>query len=55
MTEKESKIKQTIKELSKDFYGTLTDEKIIKEYLKVARNTYYKYKKELKEETEKEN
>ena len=32
-TEKESKIKQTIKELSKDFYGTLTDEKIIKESL----------------------
>lgn len=54
-TEKESKIKQTIKELSKDFQGTLTDEKIIKEYLKVARNTYYKYKKELKEEIEKEN
>ena len=40
--------KARIKELSKDFNGTLSDKDVM-EIVKVARNTYYKYKKELKE------
>lgn len=43
-------IKKIIMEQSKDFDGKFSDAKIMKEYLQgVARNTYYKYKKELKE------
>ncbi|MCI8426288.1 MAG: recombinase family protein [Lachnospira sp.] len=43
-------IKKIIIEQSKDFDGKFSDAKIMKEYLQgVARNTYYKYKKELKE------
>ena len=49
-TKKEKEIKKVIKELSKDFDGQFSDEKIRKEYITVARNTYYKYKKELKAE-----
>lgn len=47
-TEKAAKIKKMIREQSKDFEGKFTDAKIMNEYLpEVARNTYYKYKKEL--------
>ena len=47
-TEKAAKIKKMIREQSKDFEGKFTDAKIMCEYLPgVARNTYYKYKKEL--------
>ncbi len=43
-------IKKIIIEQSKDFDGKFSDAKIMKEYLQgVARNTYYKYKRELKE------
>lgn len=40
-------MKTRIRELSKDFEGDMDDDKIIEE-LGIARNTYYKYKKELK-------
>lgn len=43
---KKEPIKAKIKEKSKDFYGTYTDKDLIK-ILGIARNTYYKYKKEL--------
>lgn len=43
---KKSGIKQEILKKSKDFYGTYTDKDLIK-VLGIARNTYYKYKKEL--------
>lgn len=47
-TEKADYIKKVIREQSKDFDGKFSDAKIMKEYLKgIARNTYYKYKKEL--------
>lgn len=47
-TEKAAKIKKMIREQSKDFEGKFSDTKIMREYLPgVARNTYYKYKKEL--------
>ena len=43
-------IKKIIMEQSKDFDGKFSDAKIMKEYLQgIARNTYYKYKRELKE------
>lgn len=42
-------IKKIIMEQSRDFDGRFSDAKIMREYLKgTARNTYYKYKKELK-------
>ena len=40
--------KEVIKKHSKDFEGTLTDNEVMK-LTGLARNTYYKYKKELKE------
>lgn len=49
-TEKEIEAKRKIKELSKDFNGNLSDARIMRDYLSIARNTYYKYKNELKEE-----
>ena len=50
-TDKADHIKKIIKEQSKDFEGNFSDSKIMREYLNsVARNTYYKYKKELAEE-----
>lgn len=45
-TKKAKEVKEEIKKLSKDFSGNLKDVEVMK-YLKVARNTYYKYKKEL--------
>lgn len=41
--------KQEIRKKSRDFEGTYTDKDLIK-VLGIARNTYYKYKKELAEE-----
>lgn len=50
-SQKSENIKKVIQELSKDFDGQFTDVKILREYLpKTARNTYYKYKKELSKE-----
>jgi DNA invertase Pin-like site-specific DNA recombinase len=46
---KKEPIKAEIKNKSKDFEGTYTDKDLIK-VLGIARNTYYKYKKELIEE-----
>ena len=49
-TAKEEQVKKIIKDQSKDFDGHFSDAKIMREYLNVARNTYYKYKRELLEE-----
>lgn len=47
-TDKADHIKKVIREQSKDFDGKFSDAKIMREYLKgIARNTYYKYKKDL--------
>jgi len=47
--EKARNIKKVIRELSRDFEGNFSDAKIMREYLKgTARNTYYKYKAELR-------
>lgn len=43
---KKEPIKAEIKKKSKDFEGTMTDKDLIK-VLGIARNTYYKYKKEM--------
>lgn len=43
------KAKECIMKNSKDFKGTLTDEEVMK-LAGVSKNTYYKYKKELREE-----
>lgn len=48
VTKKSIIMKSKIKELSKDFNGDKTDEELI-ESLSISRNSYYKYKKELKE------
>lgn len=45
-TKKAKEMKAKIKKLSKDFDGTLKDVEVM-ELLKIARNTYYKYKREL--------
>jgi len=46
--DKADHIKKVIREQSKNFDGRFSDAKIMREYLQgVARNTYYKYKKEL--------
>lgn len=47
-TKKSIEMKEKIKLLSKDFYGTLKDIQVI-EILKISRNTYFKYKREIKE------
>lgn len=52
-TVKAEHIKKIIKEQSKNFDGKFSDTKIMREYLQgVARNTYYKYKRELITESE---
>lgn len=48
-TRKSVEMKKKIRELSRDFNGELTDEKLLKE-LKIARNSFYKYKRELRAE-----
>ena len=47
ITEKAKDCKPLILESSKDFNGTMTDKELMKK-LKLSRNTFYKYKKELK-------
>ena len=47
ITKKSIECKNNIKILSKDFDGNLTDKELIK-LLNIASNTFYKYKKELK-------
>lgn len=47
-TRKSKEMKSKILKLCKDFGGNLSDAECI-EVLKIARNTYYKYKKQLKE------
>lgn len=49
ITKKSIQAKNDIMKYSKDFQGTLKDIEVIK-LLGLARNTYYKYKKELSEE-----
>lgn len=46
---KSAPCKERIRELSKDFDGNLSDIDVIK-IIGIARNTYYKYKRELKEQ-----
>lgn len=53
-TKKEKEMQEKIKKLSKDFNGTLKDKEIL-EILNLARNTYYKYKKNIKIAMENEN
>lgn len=48
-TKKSKKSKELIKKYSKDFNGTLTDIDVIT-LIGVSRKTYYKYKREIKEE-----
>ena len=48
-TKKSKEVKQIILKHSKDFNGTLADDDVIT-LAGLSRNTYYKYKKELKEE-----
>lgn len=48
ITKKSIEMKEKIRKLSKDFEGNLKDTEIM-ELLGIARNTYYKYKKELLE------
>lgn len=50
-TKKSKSAKEMIKKLSLDFGGSLTDTELIA-LIHVSRNTYYKYKKELKETAE---
>ena len=49
-TKKSIAMKEEILKGSKDFNGTLTDKKLL-EMTGLSRNTYYKYKRELKAET----
>ena len=48
-TKKSIEMKQKIQKMAKDFGGNMTDKEVI-ETLKIARNTYFKYKRELREE-----
>lgn len=47
-TKKSQTMKQKILKMSKDFDGTMTDAEVM-DVLKLARNTFYKYKRQLKE------
>jgi DNA invertase Pin-like site-specific DNA recombinase len=51
-TKKSIEMKQKIQKMAKDFGGNMTDKEVI-ETLKIARNTYFKYKRELREEAAK--
>lgn len=48
VTKKSSAAKEIILKHSRDFYGTLTDAETMR-LTALSRNTYYKYKRELKE------
>lgn len=50
-TKKSIRAKEEIKKFSKDFQGTLKDVDVIR-MIGISRNTYYKYKRELLEESE---
>jgi DNA invertase Pin-like site-specific DNA recombinase len=50
VTEKSIKAKETIKKHATDFGGTLSDKEVMT-LCKVSRNSYYKYKRELKTES----
>lgn len=52
ITRKSVEMKGKIQKMAKDFGGNMTDKEVI-ETLKIARNTYFKYKRELKEEAAK--
>lgn len=52
-TKKSIEAKEKIKKYSKDFSGTLNDVEVL-QLVGVSRNSYYKYKKELMQELEKE-
>lgn len=53
-SDKADHVKKVIMEQSKDFDGKFSDAKIMREYLYgIARNTYYKYKKEISLESKK--
>lgn len=45
-TKKSAEMKPRIKKMAKEFGGNMTDKEVM-ETLKLARNTYYKYKKEI--------
>ena len=45
-SKKSVEMKQRIRKMSKDFEGNMTDKEVI-EVLNIARNTYYKYKREM--------
>lgn len=47
-TKKSKDMKAKIKKMARDFNGNMTDKEVI-ETLKIARNTYFKYKREMKE------
>lgn len=47
-TKKSKEMKQKIRKMAKDFGGQMTDKEVI-ETLGIARNTYFKYKREIKE------
>lgn len=51
-TKKSIEMKSKIQKMARDFGGNMTDGEVI-ETLKLARNTYYKYKKELTEDLNK--
>ena len=51
-TEKSIKCKEIIKKHALDFGGTLSDKEVMI-LCKISRNSYYKYKRELKEEMNK--
>lgn len=51
-TKKSIEMKQKIQKMAKGFGGNMTDKEVI-ETLKIARNTYFKYKRELREEAAK--
>lgn len=50
-TAKSKKMKEMIRKMSKDFEGNMKDVEII-EVLKIARNSYYKYKREMLQQCE---
>ena len=49
VTEKSLRCKEIIKKHATDFGGTLSDSEVMT-LCKISRNSYYKYKRELKEE-----
>ena len=46
-TKKSVEMKEKIRKMAKSFDGNMTDKEVI-ETLKIARNTYFKYKKQMK-------